>query len=97
KQTEFGLKQRFWEGRGEWTLAAYHIVKKKLLVADPISHTSQQAGQQTSDGLEASLELALANQWQVSANASVVRAKYDDFFEMVSGTPVDRAGNRPAN
>ena len=28
KQTELGLKQRFWEGRGEWTLAAFHIVKK---------------------------------------------------------------------
>ncbi len=97
KQTEFGLKQRFWEGRGEWTLAAYHIVKKKLLVDDPITHEKQQAGQQSADGLEASLELALANQWQVSANAAVVRAKYDDFDEIVGGQPVDRAGNRPAN
>lgn len=97
KQTEFGLKQRFWEGRGEWTLAAYHIVKKKLLVDDPITHEKQQAGQQSADGLEASLELALANQWQVSANAAVVRAQYDDFDEIVGGQPVDRAGNRPAN
>lgn len=97
KQTEAGIKQRFWEGRGEWTLAAYHIVKKKLLVDDPITHEKQQAGQQTSDGLEATLELALAHQWQVSANASLVRAKYDDFDEMVGGLPQDRAGNRPAN
>ncbi|MEA5670793.1 TonB-dependent receptor [Pseudomonas sp. MH2] len=97
KQTELGLKQRFWDGRGEWTLAAYHIVKKKLLVDDPISHEKQQAGQQTSDGLEAALELDLGHQWQVSANASVVRAKYDDFDETVGGAPQDRAGNRPAN
>ncbi|WP_236235369.1 TonB-dependent receptor [Pseudomonas faucium] len=97
KQTELGLKQRFWQGRGEWTLAAFHIVKKKLLVDDPITHEKQQAGQQTSDGLEATLELALPQQWQVSANASVVRAKYDDFDEMVGGVPQDRAGNRPAN
>ncbi|MFO3723249.1 TonB-dependent receptor [Pseudomonas sp. HLMP] len=97
KQTELGLKQRFWDGRGEWTLAAYHIVKKKLLVDDPVTHEKQQAGQQTSDGLEATLELALANQWQVSANAAVVRAKYDDFDERVGGVPQDRAGNRPAN
>lgn len=97
KQTELGLKQRFWEGRGEWTLAAYHIVKKKLLVDDPVTHEKQQAGQQTSDGLEATLELALAHQWHVSANASVVRAKYDDFDQMVGGVPQDRAGNRPAN
>ncbi|OCT29688.1 TonB-dependent receptor [Pseudomonas putida] len=97
KQTELGLKQRFWDGRGEWTLAAYHIVKKKLLVDDPVSHEKQQAGQQTSDGLEAALELDLGHQWQVSANASVVRAKYDDFDEIVGGIAQDRAGNRPAN
>ncbi|QHG64456.1 TonB-dependent receptor [Pseudomonas putida] len=97
KQTELGLKQRFWEGRGEWTLAAFHIVKKKLLVDDPITHEAQQAGQQTSDGLEASLELALGQQWQVSANAALVRANYDDFDEVVDGVAQDRAGNRPAN
>ena len=97
KQTELGLKQRFWEGRGEWTLAAYHIVKKKLLVDDPVTHEKQQAGQQTSDGLEATLELALAHQWHVSANDSVVRAKYDDFDQMVGGVPQDSAGYRPAN
>ncbi|MFJ4066320.1 TonB-dependent receptor [Pseudomonas sp. NPDC089996] len=97
RQTELGLKQRFWEGRGEWTLAAFHIVKKKLLVDDPVTHEAQQAGQQTSDGLEASLELALGQQWQVSANASLVRAKYDDFDDVVDGAAQDRAGNRPAN
>ena len=97
KQTELGLKQRFWEGRGEWTLAAYHIVKKKLLVDDPLTHEKQQAGQQTSDGLEATLELALPQQWQVSANASLLRARYDDFDETAGGVPQDRSGNRPAN
>ncbi|HDS1737742.1 TonB-dependent receptor [Pseudomonas sp. BP8] len=97
KQTELGLKQRFWDGQGEWTLAAYHIVKKKLLVDDPITHEKQQAGQQRSDGLEASVELALANQWQVSANASLVRARYDDFDERVGGVATDRSGKRPDN
>ncbi|WP_412460098.1 TonB-dependent receptor [Pseudomonas sp. SC11] len=97
KQTELGLKQRFWEGRGEWTLAAYHIVKKKLLVDDPLTHDKQQAGQQRADGLEASLELDLGQQWQLSANAAVVRARYDDFDESVDGVFQDRAGNRPAN
>jgi len=97
RQTELGLKQRFWEGRGEWTLAAYHIVKKKLLVDDPVNHGKQQAGQQTSDGLEATLELALANQWQVSANAALVRARFDDYLEVTEQGVMDRAGNRPAN
>lgn len=52
KQTEVGLKQLFPDGRGEWTLAAYHIVKKKLLSANPLPpHDAQQVGQQSSDGL----------------------------------------------
>ncbi|AQT09872.1 TonB-dependent outermembrane receptor [Pseudomonas protegens] len=97
KQTEFGLKQQFWNGRGEWTLAAYHIVKKKLLTTDPVTRLAQQVGQQSADGLETSLELALDHGWQVSANASLVRAEYDDFDEVVSGKAVSRAGNRPTN
>lgn len=66
-------------------------------MADPISHEAQQAGQQRSDGLEASVELALGQRWQLSANASLVRAKFDDFDELVDGVPQSRAGNRPAN
>lgn len=96
KQTELGLKQQFWNGRGEWTLAAYQIVKKKLpVVTDSHTRLTQQVGQQSSEGLEATLELALAQQWHVSANASLVRAAYDDFDEVVAGNIVSRAGNRP--
>ncbi|MGV6397529.1 TonB-dependent receptor [Pseudomonas caspiana] len=97
KQTELGLKQQFWEGRGEWTLAAYHIVKKKLLTTDPLTRLTQQVGQQSSDGLEASLELALNHGWQVSANAALVRAEYDDFYETVAGQAVSRAGKHPTD
>ncbi|TBV10961.1 TonB-dependent siderophore receptor [Stutzerimonas kirkiae] len=93
RQTEFGLKQAFWDGRGEWTLAAYHIVKKKLLSRNSVSEPTEQIGQQSSDGLEATLELALGQGWQVSANAAVVRAEYDDFIEAGG----DRSGNRPTN
>ena len=96
KQTELGLKQQFWNGRGEWTLAAYQIVKKKLpVVTDSHTRLTQQVGQQSSEGLEATLELALAQQWHVSANASLVRAAYDDFDEVVAGNIVSRSGNRP--
>lgn len=93
KQTEIGLKQLFWGGQGEWTLAAYHIVKEKLLSRATPTSPTEQIGQQSSDGLEASLELALGCSWQVSANAAFVRAEYDDFVE--SGG--DRSGNRPIN
>lgn len=93
KQTEIGLKQAFWNGQGEWTLAAYHIVKEKLLSRATPTAPTEQIGQQSSDGLEATLELALGQGWQVSANAALVRAEYDDFRE-ASG---DRSGNRPTN
>lgn len=95
RQTELGLKQRFWNGDGEWTLAAFHIVKKKLLSTDPLTRLSQQVGQQSSDGLEASLELNLERGWQVSANAALLRARFDDFDDLAGGEPVSRAGNRP--
>lgn len=93
KQTEIGLKQVFWGGQGEWTLAAYHIVKKKLLSRETPTSPTEQIGQQSSDGLEATLELALGRGWQVSANAALVRAEYDDFVEGGG----DRSGNRPTD
>lgn len=79
KQTEIGIKQAFWNQRGEWTLAAYHIVKKKLLTdvpGDP--DLKQQVGQQSSRGLEASLALQLPDAWQLQANAAIVHAQYED-------------------
>jgi len=98
KQTEIGLKQMFWDQRGEWTLAAYHIVKKKLLTdvpGDP--QHKQQVGQQSSNGLEASLELQLPHAWQLQANAALIRAQYDDFKQDVNGVQVSRDGNRPVD
>ncbi len=98
KQTEIGIKQAFWDQRGEWTLAAYHIVKKKLLTdvpGDP--DLKQQVGQQSSRGLEASLDLQLPNAWQLQANAALVHAQYDDFSQDVNGVQVSRDGNRPVD
>lgn len=68
-----------------------------MTLASPETGLAQQVGQQSADGLETSLELTLDHGWQVSANASVVRAEYDDFDEVVSGKAVSRAGNRPTN
>lgn len=93
RQSEIGLKQMFWNGQGEWTLAAYHIVKKKLLSRETPTSPTEQIGQQSSDGLEATLELALGQGWQVSANAALVRAEYDDFVDGGG----DRSGNRPTD
>ena len=98
KQTEIGIKQAFWDQRGEWTLAAYHIVKKKLLTDVPGDPSrQQQVGQQSSRGLEASLDLQLPHAWALQANAALVHAQYDDFKQDVNGVQVSRDGNRPVD
>jgi iron complex outermembrane recepter protein len=98
KQAEIGIKQSFWSGRGEWTLAAYQIVKNNLLARDPNNPAlTQQIGQQSSRGVEASVGLMLTDGWRVDANTAWLRAKYDDFVQSVNGTAVNYAGNVPVN
>lgn len=98
RQTEIGMKQLFWDQRGEFTLAAYRIVKKKLLTDDPGNPTfKQQVGQQSSNGLEASLDLQLPHAWQLQANAAIVKARYDDFSAVVNGQTLSYNGNRPVD
>ncbi|MDQ8731061.1 TonB-dependent siderophore receptor [Bradyrhizobium sp. LHD-71] len=98
KQIEIGVKQSFWGGRGEWTLAGYEIVKNNLLARDPDRPTvTVQVGQQSSRGIEASIGLALAYGWRIDANTAILRAKYDDFVQSVGGVPVNYAGNVPVN
>ncbi|WP_235662924.1 MULTISPECIES: TonB-dependent receptor [Pseudomonas syringae group] len=98
RQSELGFKQMLWDQRLEWTLAAYHIVKKKLLTTDAGNpDLTQQVGQQSSDGLEASLKLQLPQDWALTANAAFVRAHYDQFDQSVSGVAVSRDGNTPVD
>lgn len=98
KQIEVGVKQSFWNGRGEWTLAGYEIVKNNLLAADPINTGRvQQIGQQSSRGIEASLGVVLDYGWRLDANLALLRAKYDDNPQSVGGVLVNYAGNVPTN
>ncbi|WP_244443087.1 TonB-dependent receptor [Bradyrhizobium sp. Ai1a-2] len=99
KQSEVGVKQSFWGGRGEWTLAGYEIVKNNLLVPDPNNPAglALQVGQQSSRGIEASIGLALDGGWRVDANLAVLRARYDNFSQVVGGKLVSYAGNVPLN
>lgn len=100
KQVEIGVKQSFWGGRGEWTLAGYQIVKNNLLARDQyLPSLVVQVGQQSSRGIEASVGLALDYGWRIDANTAWLKAKYDDFVQSV-GTPtvaVNYAGNVPIN
>ncbi|MET0969600.1 MAG: TonB-dependent siderophore receptor [Tardiphaga sp.] len=98
KQIEVGVKQSFWGGRGEWTLAGYQIVKNNLLTPNPNDLTQVlQVGQQSSRGVEASVGFVLDHGWRVDANTAFLRAKYDDFVQDVGGVAVNYAGNVPVN
>lgn len=96
RQLEAGVKQTFWNQRGQWTVAAYQIVKKKLLAPDPGNPgTSVQIGQQSSRGVELTAGLSLSHGVRVDGNAALLRARFDDFAEVIGGRLVSRAGNRP--
>jgi iron complex outermembrane receptor protein len=100
RQVEVGLKQTFLQGKGEWTLAAYHIRKSDLLTRDPVNpDLRQQVGEQSSRGLEGSVAVDLPAGWRVEANATLLRARFDDFSEAVGSPPaaVSRKGNVPPN
>ncbi|KZD21040.1 TonB-dependent siderophore receptor [Tardiphaga robiniae] len=98
KQVEVGVKQSFWGGRGEWTLAGYEIVKNNLLARDLNNPALVvQVGQQSSRGIEASLGLVLDYGWRIDTNTAFLRAKYDDFVQSAGGVAVNYAGNVPIN
>ncbi len=98
RQTEVGAKGSMLGGRAEWTLAAYQITKKNLLIPDQLNPgLSLQVGQQSSKGLEASVAFTLGHGFRVEANGTILDAQFDDFREVVAGVAVSRAGNTPTN
>ncbi|WP_072394816.1 TonB-dependent receptor [Hyphomicrobium sp. CS1GBMeth3] len=98
RQIEVGVKQSFWEGRGEWTLAFYDNEKKNLVTPNPDSPgDSLQIGQQSSRGVEVSLGLQLTDTLRYDGNVALLQAEYDEFGAVSGGNYIDYAGNRPAN
>lgn len=98
EQWEAGVKQQLWGGRASWTLAFYQIVKRNLLSTDPSNpDLTQQVGKQSSRGVEWTGAVQLGGGWSVDANASLLRARYDNFEQNVNGQSVSRAGNVPYN
>lgn len=94
KQTEVGVKQGFWEDKGEWTAAIYDIRKKNLFVPDPAAPTNRiPVGKQSSQGVELSLGLRPVRQWQIDGNIAYVHARYDEYS--TGNPPVSRNGNTP--
>ncbi|MCW0233308.1 MAG: TonB-dependent receptor [Ferrovibrio sp.] len=95
RQVEVGVKQSLMNGRGEWTLAGYHIVKTDITSRVPGNPTlTQQIGEQSSRGVEFAAGFDLARDWRLEGNATWLDARFDEFTE-ASGA--SRAGNTPPN
>lgn len=98
RQFEVGIKQSFWNERGQWTVAGYHIVKDNLLAPDPLNPgTTLQIGQQSSRGVEGTLAVALPAGVAIDASVAMLDARYDEFAQNVGGMLVSRSGNTPRN
>ncbi|GBG01824.1 hypothetical protein AZSI13_11510 [Azospira sp. I13] len=98
KQWELGSKFSFAGGQGNGSVAYYEITRRNIAVSDPKNPgTTIPVGQQSSRGIEGALAYQLTSSLQVSGNAALVDAQYDDFTETVGGKAVSRAGNKPTN
>lgn len=98
RQVEVGVKKLLPERRGELTLAVYDIAKKNLLTRDAANPSLRvQVGQRSTRGIEATAALNLTPALRLDVNAALLRARYDDFTESVSGVAVSRNGNVPTD
>lgn len=97
-QFEAGVKQSARDGRVEWTIAGYRIVKKDLLVPDPLVLANLiQVGQQSSQGVEATLGFDVVSGLRIGFNGTLLKPQFDEFFENVGGVRTSREGNKPTN
>jgi iron complex outermembrane receptor protein len=98
RQLEIGTKASFDQGRGEWRLALYDIVRKNVSVTDPDDRNRVIAvGRQSSRGVEIAGGWALTPAWKLTGHLNFTDARYDHFTETVGSTVVSRAGNTPPN
>lgn len=98
RQYEAGVKQSVMNGRGDWSVAVYEIVKTDLRTRDSTDPTVWiQVGQQSTQGIEGSVSLPLTKTVRVDANVALLKAQFDDFTEAVNGVNVSRDGNTPTN
>ncbi|MEQ8952729.1 MAG: TonB-dependent receptor, partial [Gammaproteobacteria bacterium] len=93
RQYEIGVKQQFMEGRAEYTLAWFDIEKQDIVTRRPASAISEQIGQQSASGIEATLRLNPTDRFSVDFNLASIDAEFDEFY---SGG-VSLAGNIPQN
>ena len=98
RQVEVGSKFEFLDDRGSATAAAYRIVRKNISVpSSTLPNVTEQAGQQTSTGIELAASLKITPQVLAAGNFAWVRAEYDEFNENIGGVVYSRKGKTPVN
>ena len=100
RQIEIGVKQSLFGGRGEWTFAAYDIVKQNLSRLIPISPTSSvKSGQQSSRGVELSVAMQLTDTVRYEGNVALlegrVRRVHQRGQQLLRQTTKRTSRNRP--
>ncbi len=98
EQTEAGIKQSTLNGRLQWTLSAYRIVKTNLLIPNPASLSLlEQVGSQSSKGIEATFAYNFGRGLTLGGNGTILRPRYDNFIETINGAGYNRTGKWPTN
>ncbi|WP_161981522.1 TonB-dependent receptor [Aurantiacibacter suaedae] len=88
-QYEAGVKGLFMGGKGSFTLAGYRLVKKNLFTQEVTNGPIEQVGQRSSQGIEATIDVALPAGFGFSANGTVLDANFDEFGGNEGNTPSD--------
>jgi iron complex outermembrane receptor protein len=78
-QVEAGIKAAFMNGNGAATVSVYRLVKNDLSVQRVLNGPIEQVGQQSAQGIEATIALQLPGGFSIDANGTVLDAEYDDF------------------
>lgn len=98
RQIEIGIKQSLMDGRAEWSLAVFDIVKRNVPVVLPFTFSLVQAGQQSSRGVEIASAVQLTDTLRLQGNAAWTRARFDEFRHIDFNDPglwVDYSGKVP--
>jgi iron complex outermembrane receptor protein len=94
---ETGVKQLLWDGRAEWTFAAYDIKRRNVYV--PITDTtSALAGEIGTKGYELAGAVRPIEGWKLWGNVAWTHARYENFNTLdFNGNLVSWTGNTPSN
>jgi iron complex outermembrane recepter protein len=94
---ETGVKQLLWNGRAEWTFAAYDITRRNVYV--PITDmTSALAGEIASKGIELAGAVRPIDPLKLWGNIALTHARYENFNTLdFNQNLVSWSGNTPSN